>query len=110
MKPPPLAVEAFKSSKEVRALVVDGLKSASLLLKDGSVMRVMSMACVDSAKRNRAGATSRVTYCVSLQSRTRFERAINRIGVLMFRNTLRWMRKIQTTGKTARSWGKYVYT
>lgn len=48
MRPPPLAVEAFESSKEVRAFVVDGPNSASLLLKDGSVMRVMSMACVDS--------------------------------------------------------------
>ena len=48
MTPPPLAVDTFKSSKEVKSFVVDSPKSANLLLKDGSLVRIKSMGCVDS--------------------------------------------------------------
>jgi hypothetical protein len=48
MRPPPLGMEAFKSSSDIKAYVADSPKSASILLKDGSLIRVMSMGCVDS--------------------------------------------------------------
>lgn len=48
MQPPPLALEVFKTSKDIKAFVVDSPKSASILLKDGSLIRVVSMACADS--------------------------------------------------------------
>jgi hypothetical protein len=48
MNPPPLAIETFRASEEVKAYVADSSKSASVLLKDGSYIRVINMACVDS--------------------------------------------------------------
>lgn len=48
MNPPPLAVEAVKASKDVKSFVVVSPKSMSILLKDGALIRVVSMGCVDS--------------------------------------------------------------
>lgn len=49
MNPMPLAVEAVKASKDVKSFVVASPKSMSILLNDGTLIRVVSMGCVDSA-------------------------------------------------------------
>ncbi|PMQ02720.1 hypothetical protein DyAD56_22860 [Dyella sp. AD56] len=48
MNPLPLAVDAVRASKDVKSFVVASPKSMSLLLKDGTLIRVASMGCVDS--------------------------------------------------------------
>ncbi|WP_430387273.1 hypothetical protein [Dyella sp. 20L07] len=48
MNPLPLAVEAVKTSIDVKDFVVISPKSMSILLKDGTLVRVVSMGCVDS--------------------------------------------------------------
>jgi hypothetical protein len=48
MNPPPLAMEAVKSSRDVKNFVVGSPQSMSILLKDGTLIRVVSMGCVDS--------------------------------------------------------------
>jgi len=48
MNPLPLAVEAVRASKDVKSFVVASPQSMSILLKDGTLIRVVSMGCVDS--------------------------------------------------------------
>jgi len=46
MRPPPLDVAAMQSSKGVKSIVIDYPKrTANLLLKDGSAVRVINMGC-----------------------------------------------------------------
>jgi hypothetical protein len=51
---PPLAVDAVTASADVKSYVTDSTHSASILLKDGSYIRVINMACVDSGAVARA--------------------------------------------------------
>lgn len=48
MNPLPLAVKAVKAFKDVKSFVVASPQSMSILLKDGTLIRVVSMGCVDS--------------------------------------------------------------
>lgn len=48
MNPLPLAVKTVKSSKEVKSFVLVNPKTMSVLFKDGTLVRVVSMGCVDS--------------------------------------------------------------
>ncbi|WP_157956481.1 hypothetical protein [Dyella sp. C11] len=48
LNPLPLAVEVVRSSKDVKSYVVMNPKAMSILLKDGTLIRVVSMGCVDS--------------------------------------------------------------
>jgi hypothetical protein len=46
MRPPPLDVATMQSSKDVKSIVIDDPKrTANLLLKDGSAVRVINMGC-----------------------------------------------------------------
>jgi hypothetical protein len=46
MRPPPLDVAAMQSSKDVKSMVIDYPKrTANLLMKDGSTVRVINMGC-----------------------------------------------------------------
>lgn len=48
MKALPIDIRAIKDSKEVRSYVLDTPQSASILLTNGNLIRVVNMGCVDS--------------------------------------------------------------
>jgi hypothetical protein len=55
MRPPPLDIAGIRASKDVKSLVVDSSRrSASLLLRDGSSVRVINMGCQHSGSVARA--------------------------------------------------------
>jgi hypothetical protein len=48
MNPLPVAVHAAKASKDTQSFVLVNTRTMSILLKDGTLVRVISMGCVDS--------------------------------------------------------------
>lgn len=80
MNPPPLAVETVKSSRDVDSFVVTTPKTMSILLKDGTLVRVISMGCADSG----SVANAWVSNPPSAEDEEAWRRLLIRIAAAVF--------------------------